>query len=87
MQYFSRKYSLANISKHLKLPAEVTVYMRNKSHAEVRIVMSKGKGKGAQITTNWNKVVEATNMHIGDIFMFWFRRSSNGLKLIVKNVM
>jgi hypothetical protein len=88
LQYFTKNYTKACITKYLDLPADVQVYSKKKKCAKVRIMMGKGKGKGAQITSHWTKVVEKNEMYEGDIFMFWFRRSSeDGLKLIVEELM
>jgi hypothetical protein len=88
MQYFERKFTNAYIRKHLRLPADISVHCNKKYCGKVRIIMGKGKGKGAQITTNWwHNVVEKSEMLNGDIFLFWFRCSvSEGLKLVVHEV-
>jgi hypothetical protein len=77
---------MAYIKGDLKLPAEIQAWSRNKMIAAVRIKMSKEKGKGAMITTNWNKVVDDNEMKKGQVYMFLFRGSRGGLKLIVNPV-
>ena len=69
----------------MDLPADdVQVSFKNGYAVEVRMIMSKGKNAGAQMTTNWRAVVEKTNMNENDIFMFWFRiRSRGGLRRCV----
>ena len=76
LQYFSRKFTNSVIKKQLDLPADVTVYCNKEHCGKVRIIMSKGKGLGAQITTNWRVVVEEGTMLEGDIFMFRFHDSA-----------
>jgi uncharacterized Fe-S cluster-containing radical SAM superfamily enzyme len=70
----------------MNLPADdVEVSFKNGSSVQVRMIMGKGKNKGAMITTNWRVVVQDTNMKDNDIFVFWFR--SNGrLKLLVRKL-
>ena len=88
MQCFNKKYTNKIIKKGLRydLPAEIDVYYKNAFVSTVRIILSKGKAQGSQITAHWKDVVEATNMKTNDIFRFWFRGSGNGLKLIVTKV-
>ena len=64
--------------------------MKNYSmEARVRVIMRKTKGKGAQMKTCWKEVVVATNMQVGDIFMFRFHHNPirGRLELIVEEVM
>jgi hypothetical protein len=87
LQYFTRKFSKAYISKNLDLPATVKVFSNKESCGKVRMIMGKGKATGAQITTNWRVVVENTRMEINDIFIFRFRVSAkDGLLLFVKEL-
>ena len=84
LQYFSRKFTNSVIKKQLDLPANVHVYCNEEHCGTVRIIMSKGKGLGAQITSNWSVVVEEGAMLEGDIFMFWFHQSAKyGLLLLI----
>lgn len=88
MQYFSKSFTVQHIVNSVELPADIQVYSNNKMVAKVRMVMSKamvdGKEKGgAMITTNWKQVVKANDMRIGDIYIFCFGVSEDGLKLIV----
>ena len=47
----------------------------------------KGKLKGgAMITSNWMEVVKKIDMRVGDIYVFWFRGSRDGLKLFVDHL-
>jgi hypothetical protein len=49
--------------------------------------MGKGRKSGAQITSGWDKVVDATAMEASDVFMFRFSRSRrDGLKLTVQKL-
>lgn len=84
--YFTRKFTQKYILKNMNLPADdVEVSFKNGSSVQVRMIMGKGKNKGAMITTNWRVVVQDTNMKDNDIFVFWFR--SNGrLKLLVRKL-
>ena len=44
----------------------------------------KGKVKGgAMLTSSWKEVVEKTDMRAGDIYVFCFRGSRDGLKLLI----
>ena len=72
----------------MDLPADDVQVSFKKGYAvEVRIIMSKGKNAGAQMTTNWKSVVEKTNMHENDIFMFWFCiHSRGGLRCCVRKL-
>ena len=76
------------IVNNIELPADIQVYSKNSKITEVKLVMnnSKVKGKctgGAMVTSNWMDVVEHNNMKVGDIYVFWFRGSRDGLKLSV----
>jgi hypothetical protein len=87
LQYFPRKFSLY-IKKYLDLPAKLEVYCQAPKPIVVTMIMGKGKGAGAQITSKWSKVVKAAGMQSGDVFMFRFRRSARvGLKLAITKVM
>jgi hypothetical protein len=88
LQYFTRKFTQKYILRHVDLPADDVQVSFKKGYAvEVRMIMSKGKNAGAQMTTNWRAVVEKTNMHENDIFMFWFRiRSCGGLRCCVRKL-
>ena len=90
MQYFTTKYS-NDIFKSVSLPAMIRVYRQGKDDkpiAKVRVISSKGKGKGVQITSNWMKVVQRSRMQDGEVFMFRFQGSSKepGLKMVVEKL-
>ena len=90
MKYFTRKYSNA-IFKYVSLPAMIRVYRKGKDDkaiAKVRVMSSKGKGKGVQITSNWMKVVQRSRMQDGEVFMFRFQGSQKepGLKMVVEKL-
>lgn len=88
LQYFPRNFTNANIRPYKDFPSKLRVFCGGRDPIIVSLIMSKGKGKGAQITTQWSQVVAASRMHKGDVFMFRFRRSpTDGLKLEVKKVM
>ena len=87
LQYFSRKFTNSVIKRNLDLPADVHVYCNKKNCRKVRIIDAKGKGKGAQLTSNWKVVVDEGAMLEGDIFMFWFDQNPLlGLLLLIDEV-
>nr|XP_051229681.1 uncharacterized protein LOC127347546 [Lolium perenne] len=53
--YFPRKFSLY-IKKYLDLPAKLEVYCQAPKPIVVTMIMGKGKGAGAQITSKWSKM-------------------------------
>ena len=91
LQYFLRRFTIHHIVPNTKLPAHIQVFFKNKEVAKVKMVMNKWelKGKlkgGAMITSNWMEVVKKIDMRVGDIYVFWFRGSRDGLKLFVDHL-
>ena len=78
-----------HIVHSVQLPADIQVYTGIKKVAKVKMVMNKSKVKGketagAMLTSSWSSVVDHNQMRVGDICVFWFRRSGDGdLKLLV----
>jgi len=77
-----------HILPNVQLLAVIQVYCKNKKVVTVKMVMSKSKVKGklkggAMITSNWMEVVKQNDMRVHEIFVFWFRSSWDGLKLLV----
>ena len=92
MQYFSRSFTMEHIVPYIELPANIQVFCNNMEVAKVKMVMAKSntRGKlkcgGAMITSKWMEVVNKFDMRAGDIFVFWFRGSSAGLKLLINRL-
>ena len=88
MQHFSNRFAMNHILPDVKLPAFIKVFFKNTEVANVKIVMNKSKVKGkvkggAMLTTCWKEVVEKTDMRAGGIYVFCFRGSRDGLKLLI----
>lgn len=91
LQYFSRSFTIHHIVPNTKLPAHIQVFFKNREVAKVKMVMNKWKLKGklkggAMIISNWMEVVKKIDMRVGDIYVFWFRGSRDGLKLFVDHL-
>lgn len=87
MQYFSQDFSKAYLRRYCARQAGlVAVYTKGKFVCDAVMITSKEKGKRVMITTNWMQVVDHFDMNIGDIYLFWFRRAVNGVKLIIRKV-
>jgi hypothetical protein len=79
---------MQHIVPHLQLPGFIQVYSNNTELLKVKVVMSKSKVKGkltsgVMLTTNWMEVVKKIDMRVGENYVFWFRGSRDGLKLLV----
>jgi hypothetical protein len=87
MQYFSKSFSKTYLNKYLDHGRNVEVFNKHCDTLQVWMKIDKGKGKRTVITSGWKDVVKAIEMKKDHIFLFWFRRATEGgIKLIIKKV-
>jgi hypothetical protein len=89
MQYFSKTYSDKYLWPYLKRNGMyVQVYNGTTGQRVAEVVMKvcKGKDKRANVIKGWSTVVTKMQMKEDQIFMFWFRRTITGVKMIVERV-
>jgi hypothetical protein len=83
LQYFTKDFSKLCLSPYSsKIGIWVEVF--NTGHGdfalgEVLMKMSKGKDKRIMLTSFWCSIVQKMGMKAGQIYLFWFRRTTSVL--------
>jgi hypothetical protein len=95
LQYFTKEFSKVCLSKYSSKSGRwVEVY--NMGHGafdlgEVLMKMSKGKDKWVMLTSFWCSIVQKMGMKAGQIYLFWFRRTTSvlgrGVRIYLERVM
>jgi hypothetical protein len=94
LQYFIKDFSKLCLSPYSsKIGIWVEVF--NMGHGDfalgdVLMKMSKGKDKRIMLTRFWYRIVQKMEMKAGQIYLFWFRRTTSvlgrGVRIYVERV-